>query len=225
MKTLLSIVVVCALLPSVAAAQEADSTRPTDHEVIVLGGLAYPYLPAEFPDYWKRGWNAGIGYGLSFAPGRLGYGAVNATVEYSRYPFDDAGYRSTLLKRYPGTENRDIRQIIQNGTFLHRGTTKLVAVMLNFRGSFSSSKRSIAPYFLAGVGYTHLSSDSIAFLQTDQLSVGEERQSAFAWTFGVGVEVPVRDAITAFVQGKSMLGVFDRTRQYFPVSAGVRVGL
>jgi len=40
---------------------------------------------------------------------------------------------------------------------------------------------------------------------------------------GIGIEAPITDEITFFVQGKSVLGVFQEERQYFPLSGGFRI--
>ena len=102
---------------------------------------------------------------------------------------------------------------------------ELVNVMLNFKGSFSSTKRTIAPYFLLGVGFMNIYQGPIYVSPDSTKSVVSETSSAFAWTFGVGVEFPVGETAHVFIQGRSILGVLDLTRQYFPISGGVNFRL
>ncbi len=207
MKQVALIAVLCCVLSSSLAAQTDSEGRPRG-EISVIGGVSYPYLPSDTRDYWKTGWNTSVGYGYSFSPGSLGYGTVFATVEYSRWALNASGYRNAF-------------SLPDDAAIELRGSMRTFVVMANFKGSFSPSKRSIAPYFLAGVGIMHVASDSLAVYNHPDASVKSESLTGVAWSFGVGVEVPITESINAFVQGKSVLGVFDAQRQYFPVSAGL----
>lgn len=192
----------------------------TEREIILWGGLSFGYLPAEFSRYWKSGWNGAIGYGLSFEPGAMGYGAVAVVVEYSRYPFDESGYRTAMTEQFPGQAGA-----IRNAILTARGSARTLSAMLQFKGSFSATKRSAAPYFLVGVGYLRFASDSIALQGLGALTVPENSQSGLAWTFGLGLELPLTERLGMFVQIRSVIGALDRTRQYFPLSGGVRMTL
>ncbi len=207
MKQVALIVVLCCALSPTLVAQTDSVVRPQG-EVLVMGGVSYPYLPSETKDYWKTGWNAAVGYGYSFSPGVLGYGTAYASVEFSRNAFYDSGYRKAFS--LPGSAG-----------IVLRGSMRVVTVMANFKGSFSSTRHTIAPYFLLGVGFMHFASDSLATDYSSTASVNSQSLSGVAWSAGIGVEVPVTESLVAFVQGKSVLGVFDQQRQYFPVSAGV----
>ena len=232
MKCFLPIAVVCLFLASAAFGQ-TDSSKATpgtsdttlssgaqfDQEVIFYGGSSVPYLPGDFKDLSRRGWNAGAGYGISFAPGSIGYGALYATLEFGRFPFNETGYRSLLAREFP-TDDPDK---IQNGEIIARGTTKLVSAMVTFKGCFSSTKQSIAPYFLLGAGFLHASSDSIAMRGFSSYTIEKSSESGFAWTFGVGFEIPIMERFALFAQGSSVIAVFKDTRQYFPVSGGIRI--
>jgi len=221
MKYLLTIFICSFFITSLGLSQ-IDSTRPADKEILVSGGASYPYLPGEFKESWKRGWNSGVSYGYSFPPGTLGYGAVFVSVEVNRFAFDEAGYRAALLAKYSDpVRDQNERKAIQTGYVSARGPVRIITGMVSFKGSFSSTKQTIAPYFLIGVGYANLAVDSIAMGGTSQFTIPEKHESGFAWSFGVGVEVPILESIGMFAQAKSVLGVFDPTRQYFPVSGGI----
>ena len=191
---------------------ESPST-PKDTEFYLYGGVGIPYLPDEFNDYWKTGMNIGGGYGWSFAPGELGYATVLATAEYSRFAFDSAGVSSTI---------RAIDTSYKNLTSIGRPTS-IFSVLLNFKGSFSPTKKSIAPYFILGVGYMYFNVGSVSVEGDTTFTLSREKKSAFSWTAGVGIEVPISESIDIFVQAKSLLGAIDRTRQYFPISGGVMI--
>lgn len=208
MKQILMIVSIIIIISSRTSAQ-LDSISTTDKEVMLMGGISFPYLPAEYRDIWKKGWNGGIGYGYSFAPGSLGYGAAYATAEYNRYALDPVRFREHY--------GLDPAAPVQA-----KGSAQTFTVMLNVKGSFSPSKRSVAPYFFAGIGYIYYRADS---LLVGNVSVAEDKASAFCWSFGVGIEAPLTQNIGIFAQGKSLLGVFTDTKQFFPLSGGVRIKL
>ena len=197
-----------------------DQSGSAQKEVFVWGGTTIPYLPKEFTNYWRRGWNGAVGYGLSFDPGTLGYGAVAAVVEYNRCPIDIAGYREAMAALYPGQA-----AAARNGSLLARGAATSLTAMIEFKGAFSSTKRTIAPYFLLGVGYIRFANDSIAIAGVNAFTVPEQSESGVAWSIGVGIELPVTSTFGLFVQGRSVIAQLDKTRQYFPVSAGLRMGL
>jgi|GEM_PF-1412612 len=217
MKSVVLIVLFSMVMTSFLVAQE-DSAKTLTRHVYVWGGSSYPYLPALTKDVWKTGWNAGVGYGYSFSPGPIGYGELFGTVEFSRFAFNETGYRSWLLPQYSSSSSSEI----QTGGLTARGAISNLTVFANFKGTFSTSKHSIAPYFLIGVGYMHYSQDSIA-IQDTLYAIHAESKSSFAWSVGIGIEAPITDEITFFVQGKSVLGVFQEERQYFPLSGGFRI--
>jgi opacity protein-like surface antigen len=214
------------VLTSALYCQEDSVATPPPHPVVYFfGGLSHPNVPSEFKAYWKNGWHLGGGYGYSFSPGPLGYIEIYGTVEYTRFAFNDSSYRGELLKQYSAPIYGMTRAV-----WLARGSAKAIDAMLNLKCSFSSTKHSIAPYFLFGIGYFHFSSDSSSMSATVNhvttlYTLPEVNQSAFGWTFGLGVEFPFSEAATFFVEGKSVLGVLEQERQYFPISGGFRITL
>lgn len=206
MKGFMLIVLIGSGLLSRAAAQEDTSTVLTP-EISLSGGVSFPYLPQQFHDYWKKGWNADVGYGYTSSPGTIGYSSVLATVEYSRFVFDVTAFQTKL-------------NLLQKNVTLTRNPTTVFNAMLSYKGTFSWSKRMLAPFFLLGVGYLHLSEGTIVVSGDTAFTISGRSGSAFAWTFGVGVEWPITESIRFFVQGRSILGVIEPTRQYFPLSGG-----
>ena len=201
--------VVFAQVDSSAQGEEA-STKTT--EISLSGGITYPSLPRKFKDYWKKGINVSGSIGYSSPPGSLGYSALSLELTYNSFSFNENGFRSSL-----DTSKRSIS--------LAGEATKTLAVMLTYRGEFSTTKNSIAPYFLLSVGYFHLSSGSVNVPSDTSLGISGENTSAIAWSFGGGIDVPVSDMISAFAEGRFVLGATgsDVARQYYPVSVGVRI--
>ncbi|HEY6190771.1 MAG TPA: outer membrane beta-barrel protein [Bacteroidota bacterium] len=206
MKRVLLLILISSSLLTCLHAQDDSSTVKTP-EISLSGGVSLPYLPDHFKDYWKKGWNAGAGFGYSTNPGSIGYSTLLATVEYSRWAFDVAAFRTKL-------------NLVQKNVALSRNPTSVFNIMFSYKGTFSPSRRSLAPYFLIGFGYLHLSEGAITCSGDTAFTVSGQSASAFAWSVGVGIEVPVTESIAFFVQGKSTLGVIDPTRQYFPLSGG-----
>ena len=187
-----------------------DSSTVLNHELYLSGGASYPYLPVETRDYWKTGWSIGAGYGVSFEPGEVGYGSLLATVEYTRFAFNQSRFASGNNLTHPNL-------------LISRNPSNAFTLLVNFKGTFFVvGQHSIRPYFLLGVGYTNVFIASVGVSGDTTFSVESQSQSCVAWSAGLGLEYPVTDSFTAFVQGKSILGVADPTRQFFPVSTGIR---
>ncbi len=192
MKYLMGILVLGSLLISTAICQTDTTAVPETGgmqtlEVMLTGGQAYPYLPLQFRRGWKASWTGGVNCGVSFDPGSLGYGALFLSLDYYNFK---------------GKES---------------GSAKSLTAMINFKGAFSPTKATIAPYFIIGLGYMYFTPDSM-FIHPGE---GTPEKSSFAWNVGVGVEFPVSENIFAFVQGRSVLGTYFRSGQYFPVNIGV----
>ncbi len=204
-RVLLLILLNSSLLTSLLA--QDDTMTVKTPEISLSGGFSLPYLPDHFKDSWKKGWNAGAGFGYSTSPGSIGYSSLLATIEYSRWAFDVAAFQSKA-------------GLLQKSVVLSRNPTNVFNIMFSYKGTFSPSRRSIAPYFLIGFGYLHLSEGTISCSGDTTFTISGQSASAFAWSVGAGIEVPITESIACFVQGKSTLGVLDPTRQYFPLSGG-----
>jgi len=173
---------------------------------MITGGMSFPYLPEQTRHHLKTGWNAGIGVGMSFEPGDMGYGSVDLSLEFNRFAFNNNAFRNTVPLPNIGVT---------------RNPTTTMSFTLSFKGTFSSTKKSIAPFFLVGVGMTRLSVGDIGVIGDTTYTIAGEKQTGFSWTAGVGVEVPITSSIGMFIQARSVLVVLQQPRQYFPVSAGI----
>lgn len=211
----LSLLLCCVIICSSFVHTQEESS-PKSKEVMISGGIAYPYLPKDFRDSWNKGWNLGLGYGYSFAPGSIGYGAIFASFEFNHFDMDPAKY-------VDNTPFKDTISLAEAGNASSGGNVNAFSVMINVKGVFSPTKQSIAPYFLLGIGYVNVAQQGISVTPDTTFDVARASKSSFAWSFGIGVEVPFSQSAAFYVQGKSLLVVVDPTRQYFPVSAGLRL--
>jgi len=182
----------------------------SDKEIFISGGLVYPYLPDEFKDFWKSGLNASAGFGFSFTPGDIGYSSLIATIDYSKFNFNESKYRNSMNKNDPDT-------------IISAGPAKSFTFSVSYKGTFSTTKKSIAPYFLIGFGYMFFNTDSVTVNRRNGLLPNDANTSAFTWSVGIGVEIPVGNQLAGYIQARSVLGAFDRPIQYFPVNAGIRL--
>ena len=180
-----------------------DNTTHPNYEVMAYGGGSLPYLPSYFKENWKSAWSAGIGYGISLTPGDLGYITLYQTIDYSRMKYQQA-------------DSND-RQ------FLNHGSIHITDIMVNLKGNFTPNIIRIEPYFLLGIGAMNYISSGINVDGHGKTVIKNRHQLAFAWTFGLGIEVPVTKRIGVFVEGKSTLGVIEPTKQIFPLHAGLHL--
>lgn len=209
------IIVILSIIFSALVFSQTDSLQPAssfDYELYLSGGGSLPYLPSEFGDYWDPGWNGNFGFGLSFSSGDIGYSAVYAMADYNQFGFNETAYRDAIGKSSPDT-------------VIKGGSVNSYSFTINYKGSISTTKRSIAPYFVVGFGYMLLTSDMVTINNRKMFTVEGETISTFTWSFGVGMEIPVSDRLAGYIQGKSVIGIFDRPRQYFPMSAGIKLTL
>ena len=180
-----------------------DQSAPISYEVIAYGGGALPYLPTYFKNNWRSAWSAGIGYGISFPPGELGYISLYQTTDYSKMKFQQSSS--------------------YDGKYLNNGAVHITNIMVNLKGNIYFRVLRIEPYFLLGVGAMNYISSGVNIYENGITTVKNKHQLAFAWTFGLGIEVPINQRVSAFVEGKSTVGVVEPAKQIFPFHAGVHL--
>lgn len=210
---LIGIILSCTLFLSTLSLAQ-DDTVSTVRELSVGGGVVIPILPDDFSDYWKPGMNATVGYGLVLAPGPIGYGTLYATVQYFQFPFDEDGFREALKST-------------SNLSEINGGSRSIVTATLNFKGTFSTERRTIAPYFLLGAGYHYNTSVEISYkVGNVGRVIKRNAKSAFTWLSGLGLDIPVSEQFTLFLEGKYTFAlVSEPAMQHVPVTAGLRMTL
>ena len=215
-------ILLVSVIVSVTASARTDSTstgssvaKRSSTEIFLSGGIPIPYLPEDFRQQSKSAWTVAGGYGVVYEPGSVGFSTLFVNAEYSLFHFDETGYINALLA---GPDSNKVHQ--NPGFSAEQRPTKIFSAFLNYQGTFATSTRSIAPYFLVGVGYMYV---SVPELVSTTGSVPGYSKSAVSWTVGLGVDVPFSETTVFFVQGKTVMGVIsEATRQTFPITAGLR---
>jgi hypothetical protein len=208
MKSLFYLILLGSLYSSLVFGQ-SDSAKienistPLNYEIVIYGGGAFPYLPSYLKHYGTSGWSAGIGCGISLTPSDLGYITLYTTIDYNKMK----------------TQYADLK----NGVSLNKGTVHITNFMANMKGTFAPTKFFIEPYFIIGLGAMNYNSNGLTANEQNDLVFKDKHKLAFAWTFGVGIEIPITKRIGGFVEGKSLLGIAEPSKQIFPVYIGAHL--
>jgi len=182
-------------------------------EIMYSAGLSLPYLPKDFKQDFRTGYNAGIGAGYSFTPGSFGYGGVYGSIQFNSFGFDESGFK-------------EANNLHRQNYSIYGSATQILTVTAQFKGTFGTDKKSIAPYFTFGIGYLHIFSPPIMVSGDTTLLIGEKDEGAFSWIGGLGVDFPVTDHLTIFLEGRYGLGITTfKSTQYVPISVGIRSGI
>jgi len=184
------------------------------YEISLGGGLAHPYIPQEFKDQSKQGIDIHAGLGAILKTGDVGYSAVYVTLGYNSF---DAN-TDEILK----SNNKNATDWIPAG-----GSVKIFTTHLNYKGTFST-ERTIAPYFLLGIGWSSFKQNEVTLwdIVADTVEThAEKSRTDFAWNIGVGIDVPFGDVFAVYVEGKYMLAVSNPLTQHFTTTGGIRYRL
>jgi hypothetical protein len=130
-------------LPSVrTGSSSAAGTGPRVGQTILIlsGGLALPFSPDTFTEYWNSGGGFGIG---------VGYKMTRITtllfeIHHSRMSLDEDAMLEHLFW-YPVT-----------GARLSGGSFNFTTFLMNARLQFTGSDAPVKPYFIGGLGYGYV---------------------------------------------------------------------
>jgi hypothetical protein len=140
--------------------QSADVGEPQKHEIMMQGGVSFPYMPGGLRDTLPTGWTGGIGYSISFAPGEIGYTALSLNLDYNSY---------NHFKKDSKVEAESF------------------TAMVNFKGAFTKWLGPITPYFSIGAGYMYFFSDS--FKAGEKLDGGVNHTVAWNFACGIETQI------------------------------------
>ncbi len=217
MKLLKTFSIFLFLLTTFTFAQETTTDSPMEesavkgYEISIGGGLAHPYIPQDFKDQSKQGIDIHGGIGAMLKTGDVGYSAVYFTFGINSF---DAN-TDEILK----SNNKNSTDWIAGG-----GKVNMWNLHLNYKGTFST-ERSIAPYFLLGVGLNGFSKNDVTLwdIVADTVAtLTEESRNDFSWNIGVGVDVPFGDVFALYLEGKYILAVSNPLTQHFTTTGGIR---
>jgi len=199
------------LSSSLAFSQETDQTEKPKWEISVNGGIASPYIPEEFNNQSNRGVHYGAGFGSIFDPGSIGYSSLYVTLGYDYFKANTG----ELMKA---------NKLTGTNWALTGGTTGIMTVQFEYKGTFSASRTTLAPFFLLGIGAEHFQQKDVTFTDpTDTVNMSGEHRTMFAWNLGVGFDMPIGPYATLYNEVRYFLGVGDIQTQHLTASAGVRV--
>ena len=212
MKTLISnLILLCFVLSSASAQSDSASVTTKFPEAFIGGGIAYPVLPANFKDDYGKGVNITGGYGYSLVPGSFGYGSILARISYNRYSVKSGGgtSRSELAKKKVS---------------LSGNASTSIDFSLNVKGTFATSRTSIAPYILLGIGYGSSRGSDITVSGDTSFVIPEDHANSVLWLAGAGIDVPVNERFAVFAEGIYFLQTAEEPPgwQHVPLSAGIR---
>jgi hypothetical protein len=204
---IVSLILVLCYIFSCAA--QSDSISPKLKELFVGGGISYPLLPVNFKDDWSSGVHITGGYGYSLNPGPYGYATLYLAASYDRYSLKPAGVAAS--------------QGIPNAA-IEGSPSSSFDVTLNLKGTFATSKTSIAPYILLGVGFGTMKLNDITISPDTVPTIPAENATSILWIVGAGVDIPLGEPVALFIQGVYYLQASGDPPgwQHIPVFAGFR---
>jgi len=193
-----------------AAAMEMDDAVPGTWTVVASGGWTFPAEPPEFKDHFKTNYNFGAGIAYQMSPGNVGYGEVSLQLHYYNLLFTRSGFRKA--NNIPGAS-----EIFGYPGDVYTG-------MVEFRGVYGTSKESISPFFTTAVGVCHIALPQRGITTPLTVLFDEVKKTTFAWSVGLGVDLPLMEKYTLFVDGKFLLGVSGASGyRLFSGGGGVRI--
>ncbi|MBI3194350.1 MAG: outer membrane beta-barrel protein [Ignavibacteriae bacterium] len=201
----------CTIAQEEAVDSPMENSAIKGYEISIGGGLAHPYIPQDFKDQLKQGTDIHGGIGAILKTGDVGYSALYFTVGYNSF-----GANNEEILKSHGFNSTDW---ISGG-----GSVKMLNLHLNYKGTFST-ERTIAPYFLIGVGLNNYKRNEIILLNVttnNDTTFAEVSRSDFSWNLGVGFDVPFGETFALYVEGKYILSVATPLTQHFITAGGIR---
>jgi hypothetical protein len=205
------ILILCCVFSSAA---QTDSASVKSKEIFIGGGISYPYLPANFKDNWSNGVHITGGYGYLLTPGSFGYASLYLAASYDRYSLKTAGVTASMRLANPNA-------------VITGNASSSFDVTLNLKGTFATSKTSIAPYILLGVGFGTIKLNDITVSPDTLPTIPEDKATSVLWVAGAGLDVPFGESVALFIQGVYYLQASGDPPgwQHIPVCAGFRFRL
>lgn len=190
--------------------------------LLASGGLSLPQNPDPFKDGWSNGFNVGGGAGYRFSR----HLAVQALVNYDRFPFDEQGLFTLFTEEF-GFDPRDFGLAID----VQGAETSVLSISGELKASFVGNPSKVSPYLIGGVGMSHLSigdttfSDSfMGVVLVEQTVEGESVTKGMATT-GAGVDISISERVGVLVEGRYQFVFADERTDFASFRGGVRIGL
>lgn len=208
MKPFLYPILLALLFPSLAHAQERATT------LYVGVGPSVP-LGDDLDRIWSTGLAAGGGVALPLSSALR----LRGDLAYSRFPLDEDALLA--LAEVPPDADVDI----------DGGAASSFTATVLLEASLPTSGTSVRPYLLAGGGYWNGSFERIVVgesssqVVSSQVVIPASDDGGAAAAVGGGLEVPVHDVVSVFVEGRYVWADFSdppgSDDTYVPVTVGV----
>jgi len=187
-------------------------------QISISLGTAIPSLPENFREYWKSALNIGLGYSDTVGDGNLGHAELGGVIDYNRFTLDKNLYRNNFdAKRFsPNAQATDLS--------ISGGLNEVVTIMAIFKGSFSKFDNNFSPYFIIGIGVlTHTAHELSVSYNDAQINDQGNSVSRLGWEIGGGIDFPITNMLTLFLEGKYTIGTSTETAtQLAPFHIGAR---
>jgi len=176
------------------------------------GGISSISNPDAFTDYYKRGYNGSIAYGIGIIPGV----SIHAMIEYNKFPLDE-----DKIKENASRLGLDVNVNGDDMTALSGFVLARVRLMLLSPGS--------SPYAIGGVGVVRANASNIMLTgenPDDNLTIHVDDETATAITVGAGFDFGFAPKMSIFIEGRYVRAFFkDDNFAYIPLKAGVNISL
>ncbi|TAK64283.1 MAG: hypothetical protein EPO24_03480 [Bacteroidetes bacterium] len=193
---------------TIAAYSQEDIGEESSLEFSLSAGIPFSYTPEEFSDGWKQGRNIGIGGGLVFPAGDLGYSTVYLTIENANFSYDEAGLAEWKTRHGIALQSS-------------HDDLNVTSFFIDYKGTFAGSRNSIAPYFLIGIGVNSVADESAYLIDSVGTPINDIKDGlGIAWRAGAGIDVPLVESLAIFGEGKFIVAV--NKFQYFTLGGGIR---
>jgi opacity protein-like surface antigen len=174
----------------------------------ISGGSALPSGPSEFKDNWKMGYNVGFGLSVRF----LGIIAFEGELDYNKFSFDD----SKLIEKFGS---------VYNVSSVSGGSVTIITYMINLRYYLLPSISPINVYAFGGAGSSKFKVEDIqvSVQGIKQFMPGESTNQGAIQT-GAGIQLDI-GLLKIFVEGKYVIIYTAEKTSFFPLKAGINLGI
>lgn len=208
MRTCCLLLLICfpVFLTSSAKAQDQPQSPSPTFAVFAGGGVSNPFGPDTFNDSWKLGYNMNGGFGVRINNRMM----IRPMVSYSTFGLDTAALPDDLAVPEEARE---------------QGQFSTLTVMADLLVELQYNPFVIEPYFIIGTGYFKGSQSGLNGLQEEvDLGTSGADRAVLGLNGGVGVRSRLTNFLTAFAEGKAVVGFTGEFGiMYAPLSAGLIV--
>ena len=186
---LLTIVIVLAITASLTA-----QDTPVGVTFYASAGLSMPISPEYLTNWWESGMNfgGGVGYDLSRYITMQGFFTANSF-----------GFNNSKFEDLVGAPS---------DFSISGGAIKTTTITANVKASFIAHGNKVVPYFVGGLGYFHISADSLTYGSGSisyTIPMFDESKSTLSSCLGFGVDIMVLEQAGIFIECTPTVGAVE----------------